>query len=242
MEYVCGRNPVREALRGRRRVRRVLAGRSAFQERAAQSILQTAAEKGIAVQETDAQELARLSGILPHQGLVAEVADFPYVSLRELIEGCSDVEQPVVFLLDGITDPMNFGALARSAVAFGISGLIIPKARSVVVTATVARASAGAIEHCLVCQWNLSQAARELKQAGFWLSATAAGAGESIWSADLSGKTAVVLGAEDQGVSAQLRKECDFEIGIPISGSVESLNVAAAGAVIMAETAQRRRE
>ena len=242
MDYVCGRNPVREALRGRRRVHRILAGRSASQDKAAQLILNAAIEQGIAVQETDAEELARLSGTLPHQGLVAAVSDFPYVSLRELIEACSNVSEPVVFLLDGITDPMNFGALARSAMAFGISGLIIPKARSVVVTATVARASAGAIEHCLVCQWNLSQAARELKQAGFWLSATAAGARESLWSADLSGKTAVVLGAEDQGVSAQLRKECDFEIGIPISARVESLNVAAAGAVIMAETARRRRE
>lgn len=242
MEYVCGRNPVREALRGRRGVHRILAARSAFQDRSAQPILQAAADLGVVVQETDGQELARLSGTLPHQGLVAAVSDFPYVSLREVVEACADVAQPVIFLLDGITDPMNFGALARSAVAFGISGLIIPKARSVAVTATVARASAGAIEHCLVCQWNLSMAARELKQAGFWLSATAAGAGESIWSADLSGKTAIVLGAEDQGVSAQLRKECDFEIGIPISARVESLNVAAAGAVIMAETARRRRE
>lgn len=242
MEYVCGRNPVREALRGRRRVHKLLVGRGAYQDKASQLILRSAVDQGVAVQETDGQELARLSGTLPHQGLVAAVGDYPYVSLRELIEACSDVEGPVVFLLDGITDPMNFGALARSAVAFGISGLIIPKARSVAVTATVARASAGAIEHCLVCQWNLSMAARELKQAGFWLSATAAGAGESIWSADLSGKTAIVLGAEDQGVSAQLKKECDFEIGIPISGTVESLNVAAAGAVIMAETARRRQE
>jgi 23S rRNA (guanosine2251-2'-O)-methyltransferase len=171
-----------------------------------------------------------------HQGVAASVEPYPYSGLEEILS----IPDPLVLVLDGVTDPRNLGAVLRAADGAGASGVIIPKDRAVGVTAAAVKASAGASEHVLVARvTNLRRAVDTMKEAGLWIYAAEAG-GTPYTELDLAGAVALVLGSEGRGVRRLVREGCDGTVSIPMLGGVESLNVSVASAVLLYEARRRR--
>ncbi len=200
-----------------------------------------AAAAGVATRVVDMARLDALAGHGRHQGVVAVVdAALPHVTLDDVLDGVA--EPPLLLILDGVTDPHNLGACLRSADAFGALAVVVPKDRAVGVNATVAKAACGAADTVpVIAVTNLARTMRALKERGVWLLGADAG-GESLFDAELSGPLAWVLGAEGAGLRRLTRESCDRVVGIPLSGSVESLNVSvAAGICLYATRAARQR-
>jgi 23S rRNA (guanosine2251-2'-O)-methyltransferase len=193
----------------------------------ARDLTARATQAGVAVHAVDAARLSALAGHAQHQGVVAVVdAALPYVTLGDVLETVS--EPPLLVVLDGVTDPHNLGACLRSADAFGAHAVVVPKDRAVGVNATVAKAASGAADTVpVIAVTNLARALRDLKERGVWLLGAEAG-GESLYDADLRGPIAWVLGAEGSGLRRLTRESCDRLVGIPLTGSVHSLNVSVA--------------
>jgi 23S rRNA (guanosine2251-2'-O)-methyltransferase len=211
---VYGRRPVAEAQRGRRGVRRVWT-----------------------TDDLPGPELTRLAGSPDHQGVVAEVDPYPYADAGELLAR----PDALVVALDQIQDPRNLGAVCRSAEAAGAVGVVIPSRRSASVTAVAAKASAGAVEHLRVARVpNLADWLSVAKEGGAWVYGAESGAATPHTSADLTGRVVLVLGSEGGGLRRRVAESCDLLVSIPIRGRVESLNVAAAAAVLMFEAARQR--
>jgi 23S rRNA (guanosine2251-2'-O)-methyltransferase len=224
-ELVYGRRAVREALRGRREVLELLAT-----ERAAREDWER--KPKIVPEKT----LTELAGTRDHQGVVARVEPFKYADAYELVAG-----EPLIVALDQVTDPRNLGAVIRSAEGAGATGIVLPADNSARVTAAVARASAGAVEHLPVAVvTNLSRYLKEIKGPQLWVYAADA-TGTPMSQADLSGGLTLVFGAEGKGLRPLVRKTCDAAVSIPLAGQVESLNVSVAAAVLLYE-AQRQRD
>ena len=216
----------------------VLTGR---QDARARELIARAEAARVAVHPVDHARLDALAGHGNHQGVVAVVDDaLPHVTLDDVLE--SPTEPPLLLILDGVTDPHNLGACLRSADAFGAQAVIVPKDRAVGVNATVAKAACGAADTVpVIAVTNLARTMRELKERDVWLLGADAG-GESLAEADLSGSIAWVLGAEGAGLRRLTRESCDRIVGIPLAGSVESLNVSvAAGICLYATRAARAR-
>jgi 23S rRNA (guanosine2251-2'-O)-methyltransferase len=232
--FVYGVNPVLEALRAHPGdVVRVLVEKS----RGAERVAAAAAEAGVRVETVSPGELARRAHGGVHQGVGAELAEFQYAELEELL-----APNAFLLVLDGVTDPQNLGALVRSAHALGAGGVVLPKDRAAGVTPAVSKAAAGALEHCAVARvTNLSRALEQMKEAGLWTVALAADGEQELGSIDLSGSIALVLGSEGTGVRPLVRKTCDHVARIGMGGKVGSLNVAAAGAIALYEASRQRR-
>jgi len=198
-----------------------------------------AASAGVAVHAADDARLRELAGHARHQGVVALVDEArPHVTLDDVLEGAG--EPPLLLVLDGVTDPHNLGACLRSADAFGAQAVIVPRDRAVGVNATVAKAASGAADTVpVVAVTNLARAIAALKERGVWVLGADAG-GESLVDADLSGPVAWVLGAEGQGLRRLTRESCDRIVGIPLVGTVESLNVSVATGVCLYATRAAR--
>ena len=213
MEIIYGRRPVAEAKRGRRRVRKVW----------------TSAD-------LDAGELTRLAGSPDHQGVVAEVDPYPYADPDSLFA----VPNALIVALDQVQDPRNLGAVCRSAEAAGAS-VAIPSRRSALVTAVTCKASAGAVEHLALAHvGNLADWLARAKDGGAWVYGAEAGAEVPYTRADLTGKVVLVLGSEGSGLRRRVAENCDLMLSIPASGRVGSLNVSAAGAVLLFEAVRQR--
>jgi 23S rRNA (guanosine2251-2'-O)-methyltransferase len=194
---------------------------------------------GVAVHSADERRLTELAAGQRHQGVVA-IADaaMPHVTLADVLEQPS--EPLLLLVLDGITDPHNLGACLRSADAFGAHAVIVPKDRAVGVNATVAKAASGAADTVpVVTVTNLARALRDIKEAGVWVAGADVG-GESLFDADLTGPLAWVLGAEGEGLRRLTREQCDRIVGIPLCGSVESLNVSVAAGICLYATRRAR--
>jgi 23S rRNA (guanosine2251-2'-O)-methyltransferase len=205
----------------------------------ARELASRAAASEVAVHPVDAARVTALAGHDRHQGVVAIVdAAMPHVTLDDVLE--TAVEPPLLLVLDGVTDPHNLGACLRSADAFGAHAVIVPKDRAVGLNATVAKAASGAADTVpLVAVTNLARALRELKERGVWLLGADTG-GESLFSADVSGPVAWVLGAEGAGLRRLTRELCDRTVGIPLQGTVESLNVSVAAGICLYATRAAR--
>jgi 23S rRNA (guanosine2251-2'-O)-methyltransferase len=197
---------------------------------------------GAKVRHAPRPKLDRLAGTDHHQGIVAVVADFRYAELEDLLAAAEASGRPALLVvLDGVEDPHNLGAVIRSAHALGGHGVVIPKDRAVGVTPAVAKASAGAIERCPVARvTNVSKAIESLKEAGVWSVALAADAEKPLSALDLRGPTALVLGSEGEGIRPLVRRTCDLDANIPMTGDFESLSVSASAAVALYETARQR--
>jgi 23S rRNA (guanosine2251-2'-O)-methyltransferase len=182
---------------------------------------------GCAVHAADDQRLTQLAGTTRHQGVVAIVdAALPHVTLDDVFATLA--EPALLLVLDGVTDPHNLGACLRSADAFGAHAVVVPKDRAVGVNATVAKAASGAADTIpVISVTNLARALRELKEREVWILGADAG-GESLFDADVSGPLAWVFGAEGAGLRRLTRELCDRIVGIPLAGTVESLNVSVA--------------
>lgn len=201
-----------------------------------------ARERAVPVREVEAGELERLAGGERHQGVALRVAALPEVALEDLLEAARPDTSPLLLVLDGITDPHNFGAILRNADAAGCLGVVVAKDRACPLTPTVARASAGALEHVSLCQvTNLSRALETMKGKGFWIFGLAGEAeAEILFGADLSGPVALVVGSEGKGLRPNVRRQCDHLLSIPMAGSVSSLNASVAAGVALFEVARQR--
>jgi 23S rRNA (guanosine2251-2'-O)-methyltransferase len=224
---VYGRNAVREALRGRRRVHAVWATPAAGRE--------PWVPKG--ARRATAEEIEALCGSDGHQGVCAEADPFPYAGATELL-GRRD---PLLVALDEVTDPQNLGAVARSAECAGATGVVIPERRAAEVTPAVCKASAGAVEHLPIARVrNLADFLADAKAAGCWTYGAAAGAGTRYDAPDYAGGVVVVLGAEGRGLRPRVAASCDQLVSIPLRGRIDSLNVSATAAVLLYEILQQR--
>jgi 23S rRNA (guanosine2251-2'-O)-methyltransferase len=218
---VYGRNPVREALRGRRRVHRIWA----------------ASDEWPGAIRASHDEIAARCGSDAHQGVCAEADPYPYADEAELLA----VPDPLLVALDEVTDPQNLGAICRTAEAAGATGVIIPERRSAEVTPAVCKASAGAVEHLPVARVrNLADFLGAAKDAGCWCYGAAAGASTSYTAVDWSGGVVVVLGAEGKGLRPRVADACDDLVALPLRGRIESLNVSATAAVLLYTILQHR--
>ena len=234
---VYGANPVLEALRAHpRRVRYVAIARE--QSGRVQKVLAEAKEAGVAVRILSTNELNRLAGRGVHNGVVADVAEGAYVDFDDVV---NDEATTFVLILDGITDPQNFGAILRVADGFGVHLVVVPEHDSVGLTPAAVKASAGASEWVSIAQvTNLARAIDTLKEKGYWVYAAAAG-GDRADKVDFRGKVALVLGNEGKGVRRNVEEHCDRTISIPMFGHVDSFNVAAATAVLCYEVVRQTR-
>jgi 23S rRNA (guanosine2251-2'-O)-methyltransferase len=214
---IYGRNPVREAVLAERRpVKRVWATKGALREFGG-------------AQPATSEEIAKLAGTESHQGVCAEVGEYPYADAEELLR----LKDPLLIVLDEIQDPQNLGAIARTAEVAGADGLIIPQRRSAEVTASAGKASAGAVEYLSIARVrNVSDFLADAKAAGLWIYG-AAGDGQAYDSVDYSGGRVLVMGAEGSGLRPRVRDSCDVLVALPQRGQIESLNVSAAAAVLI---------
>ncbi len=237
---VSGRNAVRELLVSGRDVDKVYVQKGE-REGSIKMLVAKAVERKIPVIEVEKSKIDALSAGSNHQGIVAMAAEYNYSSIDDIMAYAEERgESPFVVICDGIEDPHNLGAIIRSADCTGVHGVIIPKRRSVGLTPTVSKASAGALEHMRVAKvTNLASAIDELKERGFWIYAADMG-GERYFDVDYSGAVAVVLGSEGFGISRLVKEKCDFTVSIPLWGNVNSMNVSCAAAVIFTEVAKRR--
>lgn len=241
-DFLYGFHPVREGLRGRRQPLELFVTDGPVSDRL-QKLLDLAAERGVPVRRRQKQDLDRLAGQPHHQGVVLSIEPFVYSDLDELLAAWRNSARPAFFLLlDGITDPHNFGAILRNADAAGCHGVVVAKDRSCPVTNVVDKASAGAAEHLPVCQvTNLARAIEQLKAAGVWVYGLSGdAAGKPVYTEDLTGNIALVIGSEGEGLRQLTRKLCDGLLAIPMAGQVASLNAASASAVALFEVVRQR--
>ncbi len=236
-----GRNALQEALKSGRTVDKVFiaAGET---DRGLQRLAAEAKEAGAVVVPVDRRKLDAMSFTRAHQGVIALVAAHVYYSIDDILEeAASRGEAPLIVICDELSDPHNLGAILRSAECAGAHGVIIPKRRSVGLTATVAKASAGAIEYMKVARvTNINNAIAELKEKGVWVFGTAAEGSIPMYQANLTVPAAIVIGNEGDGMSQLVRKNCDVMLNVPMKGHISSLNASAAASILLYEALRQR--
>jgi 23S rRNA (guanosine2251-2'-O)-methyltransferase len=240
MNLICGVNPVLEALAaGTRHFDRLLVVKGLRGRRLSEAI-RRATRLGIPLRFEMKETLDRMAAGVPHQGIIAIVSAKPVLSLESLVAAASS--PALIVVLDGVEDPRNLGAILRTVEASGADGVVLPERHSAGLSETVARASAGAIEHVRVARvGNLVQALEALKQRGIWVVGYDA-AGTERWDAvDLARPVALVLGGEGRGMRRLVREHCDHLVSIPHFGHVSSLNVSVAAGVALYEAVRQRR-
>jgi 23S rRNA (guanosine2251-2'-O)-methyltransferase len=220
---VYGRNPVREAIRGPRKVNAAWATNHASRE----SWLMAS---GVPIETVSGEEVERRCGSSDHQGICAEVSHFAYAHAPALLSR----PDPLIVVLDQVQDPQNLGAICRTAECAGAAGVVIPERRAAEVTPAVCKASAGAVEHLPIARVrNLADFLGEAKRAGIWCYGASAEAPVAYNAVDYTGGVALVLGSEGRGLRPRVAQACDALVSIPVRGKVESLSVSAAAAVLM---------
>jgi 23S rRNA (guanosine2251-2'-O)-methyltransferase len=236
-----GRNALTEALRSGRTIDKVFIA-SGDIDRGLQRLAAEAKEAGAVVVPVERRKLDAMSTTHSHQGVIALVAARDYFTIDELLaEAESRGEAPLLVICDELTDPHNLGAILRSAECAGAHGVIIPKRRSVGLTATVAKASAGAVEYMKVARvTNITSAIEDLKKKGVWIFGTAAEGSIPMYKADLTGGTAIVIGSEGDGMSRLVRQSCDVTVHIPMKGRISSLNASTAASILLYEAVRQR--
>ncbi|KIQ95082.1 putative TrmH family tRNA/rRNA methyltransferase [Anoxybacillus thermarum] len=240
MDLIIGKNPVLEALKSGREMNKIWIAEGS-QRGQMQPIIQLAKEMGITVQYVPKKKMDQLSEG-NHQGVIAQVAAYRYYDIDDLFKKAKQRgEAPFFIILDELEDPHNLGSIMRTADAVGAHGIIIPKRRSVGLTATVAKASTGAIEHVPVARvTNLARTVDELKERGVWIFGTDAKGNEDYRQLDGVIPLALVIGSEGKGMSRLLREKCDVLVRLPMVGHVTSLNASVAASLLMYEVYRKR--
>lgn len=241
-DLLYGRHPVLAALENQRQLNRVWIVPQLRYDSRFHSLLLQAKAKGTVIDEVEPRRLSQITEGANHQGVVAQVAPYPYQELGDLIEKAKlTAEQPVLVVCDGINDPHNLGAIIRTAEALGAQGLVIPQRRAVGVTSTVMKVAAGALETFPIARVvNLTRALEELKAAGFWIYGTTAGTGKLLHTVQFSGPVVLVVGSEGNGLSMRTQSCCDVLVSIPLQGKTPSLNASVAAAMTLYETYRQR--
>jgi len=235
---IKGRNAVREALNSQYSINKIMASRS--QDKVLADILSLAKRKGLKVQIVDNKVLDKECD--NHQGIIADISDFQYSTVEEILLVARNKNKPhLILILDGVEDPHNFGSIIRVAECLGVDGIIIAKNRACPVNDTVAKVSAGAIEHIKIAKvTNINTEIERLKSENIWVYACEIG-GEDLDSADLNGNIAIVMGSEGKGVSSLTKKLCDGVVSMQMYGKVNSLNVSVATGIVLYEAIRKRK-
>ena len=240
-EFVIeGRNAVREAFRAGKTIDRLYV-QDGLKDGVIQALVKQAKKADAIVTWTAKERLDQMSETGKHQGVIAHAAAYEYAEVEDILKKAEERgEAPFIFLLDNIEDPHNLGAIIRSANLMGAHGVIIPKRRAVGLTATVAKASAGAINYTPVAKVNnISQTIEQLKERGLWF-VCADMDGEVMYDLNLTGPIGVVIGSEGEGVSRLVKEKCDFTAAIPMKGDIDSLNASVAAGVLGYEIVRQR--
>ncbi|MBR6223645.1 MAG: 23S rRNA (guanosine(2251)-2'-O)-methyltransferase RlmB [Lachnospiraceae bacterium] len=238
--YIEGRNAVMEAFRSGRVIDKLFVQKDA-RDGSMNSILREAKKRDVIIKYVEKTRLDEMSETGKHQGVIANAAAYEYSELEDIFALAEEKgEPPFVMILDEIEDPHNLGAIIRTANLAGAHGVIIPKNRAVGLTATVVKASAGALNYTPVVKvTNISKTIEELKERGLWF-ACAAMDGEVMYDQNLTGPIGLVIGNEGNGVSRLVREKCDFQTAIPMKGDIDSLNASVAAGVLAFEVVRQR--
>ncbi|MBZ5528067.1 MAG: 23S rRNA (guanosine(2251)-2'-O)-methyltransferase RlmB [Acidobacteriia bacterium] len=243
MDKLTGINAVREALEAGRAIDRIVIAKGR-QDTRVEKIVQLARERDVPVRFEDRGQLDRLASTQDHHGVVALVAARATVTFEDVMAkaAADTARKGLLVLLDGVEDPHNLGAIIRTTLATGAHGVVVPERRAAGLTDTVARASAGALEHLSVARVkNLVRAMEEMKEAGYWLVGLDEHAEKSYTEADYTSPVGIVLGGEGKGLHELTRKRCDFLVSLPTTGPIRSLNVSVAAGVVLFEALRQRR-
>ena len=242
MEVLYGVHPVEEALRaGRRRFDHVLVARERQDDRLAR-VVAACREAGVRVRQESRDQLTQVAGTTAHQGVVALVRPQEFLAIEDLFAPIEPGAKRLVLALDGVEDPQNLGALLRVADGAGVDGVIVTERRAAPLSPVAIKASAGAAEHLRMARVvNLVRALEELKEKNIWVIGLDERGTTDYDQFDLTGDCVLVLGREGAGLHDLVRRTCDHLLRIPMAGGVSSLNVSAAGAVVLYEAARQRR-
>lgn len=241
-EILYGIHPVYEALMAARRdfLEIYIEKKKASKRR--DQIVSMAESKNLPIKKIDSIQFKTMVGGNAHQGIAARVSKYPWQEISDILDQAKlTAGNTFLLLLDNIIDPHNLGALIRTASCVGIDGAVVPKDRSVSPTPTVSKASAGALEHIRLARVNnMVRTVKMLKDLGLWIIGTDQNAQQSVYSNDLTGPIAIVIGGEEKGIRPLVRRNCDILISIPQVGPINSLNASVAGAVVMYEAFRQR--
>ena len=224
--YIVGRNAVKEALKSGRSIQRILVSEDKVKTGLA-DIVNLAKSQGIEVRPTPVKQMNKYDLEVPHQGVIV---------LQETTH-----EVPLLILTDGVEDPHNMGAIIRTAECAGATAVLIPKRHNAPINATVAKTSAGAIEQIPLVQiGNVAQTIKQLQKQGFWVMGAHMEGDRTLYEADMTIPTVIVIGNEGKGISRVVKEACDFLVTIPMYGNLNSLNASVAAAVLMYEAVRQR--
>lgn len=236
---LTGRNPIREALRNGRDLEKMLVQKGELSG-SAREIVQKAKELKVQIQVVDK---SRLDAVAPnHQGLIAFASAYQYSTVEDILQFAADQkERPFLIILDGITDPHNLGAIIRTAECAGVHGIIIPQHRSVGLSPSAVKSSAGAVEYVRVARVNnLSRTIEQLQKEGIWFYAVTMN-GTDYRNVSFDGGVALVIGSEEDGISRLVLDKCDYSVSLPMTGKIESLNASVAAGIMMYRVLDSRR-
>ena len=240
-DQIEGRNSVLELLESGKDINKIYVTRGE-KHGSINKILAIAKERKIIVVEKDKRQMDEMAQEENYQGVIAIVPPFEYVEISDILEDAKEKnEDPFVLILDGIEDPHNLGSIIRTAETAGVHGIIIPKRRAASVNSTVNKASAGAVEHMRIARvTNISDSIDELKKAGLWICGTDINSEKYYYNQDLTGPLGIVIGNEGKGISEKVKKNCDFNVKIPMRGKVTSLNASVSTGIIVYEAVKQR--
>jgi len=240
--YIFGIHAVLEAAQAGKEVDKVLVKRGAGSD-LLKKLLGVLGSLDIPVQQVPVEKLNRITG-KNHQGVIALLSEISYVDITTLLPSIFEKgENPLILLLDGVSDVRNFGAIARSAECAGVHAIVIPSAGSAAINADAIKTSAGALHRIPVCRHrDLLTVTRYLKDSGLRIFAATEKASESLYITDMTGPAGMIMGSEERGVSAQLLKEADAWVAIPMKGTIASLNVSVAAGIMLFEIVRQRGE
>jgi 23S rRNA (guanosine2251-2'-O)-methyltransferase len=241
-EQVEGRHAVLEALRGDRGAYELLLAEGMQPARVLDDIRAEARRRRMEVTFLPRREIERLAVSESHQGVILRVEPYRYASFKQIHLSLQDKEDPLVVILDGVTDPRNLGSIARTCEAAGADALLLPRSRAAPVTPAVFHSSSGAVENLSIATVpNLVSVMKELKKLGMWVVGADMRAEKTCFEADLKGPLALVMGSEGEGLHRLVGETCDHLVRIPMFGKVSSLNVSVAAAVIIYEALRQRK-
>lgn len=237
-----GRNAVIEALRAGASIDKIFIQKGET-DKTLGHIASTARAAGVVVVDADKRKLDFMSRTHAHQGVIALASVREYVSVEDILNIAREKgENPLIVVCDEISDPHNLGAIIRTAECAGAHGVIIPKRRSAGLTSIVGKTSAGAVSYVPVARVpNIPALLEQLQKEGVWVFGTAAEGTTTLYSADLKGPAAIVIGSEGEGMTRLVREKCDFLVSIPMKGNISSLNASAAAAILLYEAVRQRR-
>ncbi len=240
-EKLVGINSIMEALKGRRKIHKIYV-QEGRQGKRLTDLLNLAQVKGVFVQTVEKRRLDHMYTLGNHQGIIANVDQYPYASVEDMLNLAADNgEKPLLLVLDGMEDARNLGAVIRTAECVGVHGIIIPRHNSAEINEYAVRSSAGAVEHMLIArETNLVNTLKHLKNQGMWVIGAEADAHAYYYQTDIPLPAVVVVGGEGRGMRRLVREQCDLLLKIPMFGSINSLNASVAAALILYEIVRQR--